>query len=261
MEKRSIQGLATILILCFHLFPFSVKGLWIGVDLFLLCSGYWIGNHDIDVSFYKNRWKQIYFPFVFFCFLAFFIKQWKVSKFISVLCFMDFFMKQEASFLWFCPFILICYGLAWILKKVNKYQIVIYSSLYLVLSFFISSSLLFHLYMFCLGTCFEKKYLFLLTGFSLVLFIFDTSTLWVFVPVLYGLVSFFPRVRVLEWISRYSLELYGFQMIIGYGIENYLLNSYSKLFSFFLTFLILLGISMLFQKGVKKNSMKKWQCH
>ncbi|MGM9947766.1 acyltransferase family protein [Floccifex sp.] len=252
MEKRSIQGLATIMILCFHLFPFPTKGLWIGVDLFLLCSGYWISNHDIDFSFYKNRWKQIYIPFVFFSILSFFVKQWSISKLLSILCFMDFFLKQETSFLWFCPFILICYGLAWILKKIKKYQIIIYTSIYLFLSFFISSSLLFHLYMFCLGTCFEKKNVSLLAGFSLLFFICGASTIWVFVPILYGLVSIFPRVKALEWVSMYSLELYGFQMTLGYGIENYLLNSCSKSFSFLFTCLILMGVSILFQKGLKK---------
>lgn len=129
--KRSLMGLAGILIVIFHFYmPLTDNSLeqtiyrasYLGVDLFFFLSAYSLGSKRIIKygEFILNRLVNVYLPFVFFSLIAFVYGGWKISKLFRVITGVEFFRKGGGSFLWFFPGIMLFYLFTPIIKKLKN---------------------------------------------------------------------------------------------------------------------------------------------
>lgn len=107
--KKSIMGLAALLIMIFHFYiPFSglkaelviYRAAYIGVDIFFFVSAYSLAQRD-RIEYWKfvgNRLLSIYIPFVLFAVVAGFYEKWKYPRFFKVISGIEFFKEEEAPF-------------------------------------------------------------------------------------------------------------------------------------------------------------------
>lgn len=129
--KKSIMGLAALLIMIFHFYiPFSglkaelviYRAAYIGVDIFFFVSAYSLAQRD-RIEYWKfvgNRLLSIYIPFVLFAVVANFYEKWKYPRFFKVIAGIEFFKRGGGSFLWFFVAIMLIYLIAPFLIKLKK---------------------------------------------------------------------------------------------------------------------------------------------
>lgn len=129
--KKSIMGLAALLIVIFHFYiPFSglkaelviYRAAYIGVDIFFFVSAYSLAQRD-KIEYWKfvgNRLLSIYLPFVLFAVVANFYEKWKYPRFFKVVFGIEFFKRGGGSFLWFFTAIMLIYLIAPLLVKLKK---------------------------------------------------------------------------------------------------------------------------------------------
>ena len=129
--KKSIMGLAALLIVIFHFYiPFSglkaelviYRAAYIGVDIFFFVSAYSLAQRD-KIEYWKfvgNRLLSIYLPFVLFAVVANFYGKWKYPRFFKVVSGIEFFKRGGGSFLWFFTAIMLIYLIAPLLVKLKK---------------------------------------------------------------------------------------------------------------------------------------------
>lgn len=104
--KKSIMGLAALLIMIFHFYiPFSglkaelviYRAAYIGVDIFFFVSAYSLAQRD-RIEYWKfvgNRLLSIYIPFVLFAVVANFYEKWKYPRFFKVIAGIEFFKRGD----------------------------------------------------------------------------------------------------------------------------------------------------------------------
>lgn len=118
--KKSLMGLAALLILMFHFnvpfikSPYEIafyKAGYIGVDLFFFVSAYSLGKRDKIKygSFILNRLMNTYLPFVVLTIIYAVFKQISVTRFFAIISGVEFFQRGGGSFLWFCIGIMLIY--------------------------------------------------------------------------------------------------------------------------------------------------------
>lgn len=138
-SKKSIMGIAAMLILIYHIFPlqqgggifntslkFIVSNAYIGVDIFFFLSAYMIYFSDTSKcwSFLKKKFKRIYPLFIFSCLIYFLMGKISFAKVIPTLFGIDLVKSGGGSFLWFLPAVFLLYIFApfylKLLKKVGN---------------------------------------------------------------------------------------------------------------------------------------------
>ena len=128
--KKSIMGLAALLILIFHFYiPFTgskvemimYRAAYIGVDIFFFVSAYSLAQREKITyqTFIRNRLLMIYLPFVMFALIANFYEKWKFPRFFKVVSGVEFFQKGGGAFLWFLVAIMLIYLIAPFLVKMK----------------------------------------------------------------------------------------------------------------------------------------------
>lgn len=121
--KKSIMGLAALLILIFHFYiPFTknavemtiYKAGYIGVDLFFFVSACSLGKQKKVAygSFLWNRINNTYVPFVILAVIGAVYKHWSPVQWLKVISGVEFFQRGGGAFLWFCIGIMLVYLLA-----------------------------------------------------------------------------------------------------------------------------------------------------
>ncbi len=117
--KKSLMGLAALLIVVFHFYiPFLgnqiemtlYRASYIGVDIFFFVSAYSLASRPMEwKAFLLNRLRYIYLPFVALAVLGAVYGKWTIARFFSVICGVEFFQKGGGSFLWFFIAIMLLY--------------------------------------------------------------------------------------------------------------------------------------------------------
>lgn len=121
--KKSLMGLAALLILIFHFYiTFTgtkleqsiYRAAYIGVDIFFFVSAYSLAKRGVAsyFSFIRNRFMSIYVPFILFSVVGAIYGKWAISRFFKVIVGIEFVTKGGGAFLWFFTAIMILYILA-----------------------------------------------------------------------------------------------------------------------------------------------------
>lgn len=121
--KKSLMGLAAILILLFHFWmpltasPIEVnlyRSTYWGVDIFFFVSAYSLSQrkHISWLQFVGNRLIYVYVPFAVMAVIAAIYKGWSFSKLVKTLVGVSFFKTGGGSFLWFAIAIMLIYLIA-----------------------------------------------------------------------------------------------------------------------------------------------------
>ena len=129
--KKSIMGLAALLIVFFHFYiPFTnhtaelviYRAAYIGVDLFFFVSVYSLAHREKTayLSFLGNRFLNVYVPFAVFAAIAGFYQKWQLSRFFKVISGVEFFERGGGSFLWFFVGIMFLYLIAPFLVELKR---------------------------------------------------------------------------------------------------------------------------------------------
>lgn len=130
--RSPIMGLATFLILLFHLMPiprgadtpstlarFIIMTAYIGVDMFFFMAAYMARFSDTKkyTAYIKRKFFNIYPLFILSCLLAASLGQLNWPKVLPTLIGLELFTKGGGSFLWFAPSIMIFYLLVPLYRK------------------------------------------------------------------------------------------------------------------------------------------------
>lgn len=129
--KKSIMGLAALLILVFHFYiPVGASALemyfyrsaYIGVDLFFFVSAYSLGSKkEIKyLSFIGNRLRYIYVPFLILTVIGALYKGWQMRRVFEIISGYEFYKRGGGAFLWFVTAIMILYLVAPLLVKLKN---------------------------------------------------------------------------------------------------------------------------------------------
>jgi len=299
--KKSIMGLAALLIFIFHFYiPFGnssiemslYKATYIGVDLFFFVSAYSLSLRKIDSywTFIKNRIIYVYVPFVCFSIISALYNGWTFIRLISVISGYEFFVKGGGAFLWFFSGIMLFYLVApFLLSLKYKYgaksiaiMCVIWAVLVAIMQYGLNYTKIFIL-LNRLPICFiglfyddirKIKFGKLLYPILAGLFIIGLLLVYKYgsiirvnkpiddfyyiiaLPLTLSIEAIMDTIstksnakyKLLESLGKFTLELYGLQMIFGFSIESYFVKNIAeyKQIAFVLTFLIILGMSILF---------------
>lgn len=303
--KKSIMGLAALLILVFHFYiPFGSSAveifLWrsayIGVDLFFFVSAYSLGRKD-NIRFWSflgNRLNYIYLPFVIMAIIAMLYNSWEFSRFLKVLTGIEFYQRGGGAFLWFVTAIMFFYLCAPALVKLKKrfgllalaMLMAAWAVIAVVFQYVLEVETIFiminRMPIFFIGFFYDdikklspKKFRLLIAcliyavGCLLVykwgttvrlLKPFQDMYYILAIPMVVGIVEFFEalasRVSIknvpLAFLGRFTLELYGLQMIFGYAIEMKLYKQLRNGFlAFLITAIILVALAFIFNLTMK----------
>lgn len=285
INKKFLQFLGAILIIIFHLWiklsssfleSFFVGIAYIGVDIFFLVSVCSLANKTIDYkSFIVNRFKTIYLKFVVFVLMAAIFTQ-KYSNIFNKLFFIELFTKGGGAFLWFIPAILIFYLVfPFFINWKNKYKSLIVLLGYVIAGVIITITkqnqlmivlnripLILMTYELCTREIKNQKILgiiFLVIGLVLLYFFgyspklnkpfYNFFYLFAGITVI-GIAMIIPKFKcpkVIEIIASSSLEIYAFQMIIGFNLAAFIFKHLNNaLLSNIITISIILIISIVF---------------
>lgn len=303
--KKSIMGLAALLILVFHFYiPFGSSALeiflwrsaYIGVDLFFFVSAYSLGRKD-NIRFWSflgNRLNYIYLPFVIMAIIAMLYNSWGFSRFLKVLTGIEFYQRGGGAFLWFVTAIMLFYLCAPALVKLKKrfgllalaMLMATWAVIAVVFQYMLEVETVFiminRMPIFFIGFFYDdikklspKKFRLLIAcliyavGCLLVykwgttvrlLKPFQDMYYILAIPMVVGIVEFFEalasRVSIknvpLAFLGRFTLELYGLQMIFGYAIEMKLYKQLRNGFlAFLITAIILVALAFIFNLTMK----------
>lgn len=126
-----IRIIAMIMIICCHVLQFygNFMAWWfnVGVQIFLLISGYLYGKKDIDnwILFVKKQYKKILLPYwiylVFITIIYFLIARNLLSCSIVFKAIVASDQYKGLEHLWFIPYILFCYFLTPFLNELKHY--------------------------------------------------------------------------------------------------------------------------------------------
>lgn len=303
--KKSIMGLAALLILVFHFYiplgtsnleMFFYRSAYIGVDLFFFVSAYSLGTREKIKygSFIGNRFYYIYFPFAIMALIATLYKKWSFGRFVKILTGVEFYKRGGGAFLWFVIAIMLLYLIAPLLVKLKtKFGIwalpmtlVGWLALAALFQYVLKTRTVFiminRLPIFLIGMFYEeyrkldwKKWK---LPVALVEFVVGCVLVYkwgttvrlskpffdmyyiVAIPMVVGIVGIFDALSELLAIrnvplmllGKITLELYGFQMIFGYDIEQKIFKlTKGKLLSFLATVFILIAVAALFNALMK----------
>lgn len=129
--KKSIMGLAALLILVFHFYipagtsaleTYFYRSAYIGVDLFFFVSAYSLGSRkEIKyLSFIGNRLRYIYVPFVIMTIIGMLYHDWEFKRVVDILSGVEFYERGGGAFLWFVTAIMIIYLAAPLFVKLKN---------------------------------------------------------------------------------------------------------------------------------------------
>lgn len=131
-SKRTIMGLAALMILIFHFYipvfrqyPYEKQMAslcFIGVDLFFLVSGASCSKAGRTKyhKFVLNRLVNVWLPFALFALVAAFYKSWSIGIYFENIFGIRLFTKGGGAFCWFFPGIMIFYILAPVFVKLKN---------------------------------------------------------------------------------------------------------------------------------------------
>lgn len=240
------------------------------------------------ISFIKNRIINIYIPFVIFSIIGMMYNKWPFSKFIDIITGKDFFERGGGAFLWYLTGVMIIYLITPVisyLKEKYKWKSFILLMIIWALGVFLIQNILNYkqifilvnrLPIFLIGFYFKevvnlklKKFEWL---FDIILLIIGGIIIYKYgtiirlnkpiidmyyllaIPLVIAVVRIFEyiynfiKIKPMETLGLYSLELYGLQMIFGYKIEIELYKLMNNGFlAFICTVSILFLASIIFQ--------------
>lgn len=121
--KRKLMGVAALLIIIFHFWmPLTTsvveasiyKCTYLGVDIFFLLSAYSLARREelIYGQFIRNRFKNVYLPYVVMAIICAVYKKWSIAQFLRVVSGIEFLNKGGGAFLWFAVAIMLLYIVA-----------------------------------------------------------------------------------------------------------------------------------------------------
>lgn len=262
---------------------------YIGVDIFFFLSAYGVslkGTGNIG-TFLASRLKKIYPKYLLLSIIAALYSGWKIVRLIKVLSGFELIVKGGGAFLWFIPAIILMYILlaAMDMTFSKKPWLTIVTVIFvwlivgLMLSMLTDYRAMFIVWnripIVVIGFC-QAKYVegkgknFVLAGLILLIVGGIITYNWGFreklsfpirdmfyvinIPLVLGIVLLADNIkenRLIRSFSKLSLEIYAFQMIVGYDICNFLLKNteIGAMGINLLTFLSVLIVSLVFQRG------------
>ena len=228
---------------------------YIGVDIFFFASAYSISNKEIEnyKKFIISRFIKIYIPFILFSIITAIYKNWNIKEFILTITSIDLFISGGGSFLWFLPAIMYIYLLLPIFNKFkNKIKYLISIIVWFILAIILTKTnnngiliLINRIPIILIATLLSEtnilnkinKYIYIIT--SILLFIIGNIIMYNFytlkleyihdinyiiaIPLIISIImllNIIPTNKIIDRISKYTLEMYAFQMIIGYDITS-----------------------------------------
>ncbi len=270
-SKRTIMGVAALLILIFHFYIPIFKGIqigrqiaslgFIGVDLFFFVSGISCGkkNDNKYLTFLVNRLISVWLPFATFSLVAAIYAHWAVKKYFLTVFGIELFTRGGSSFCWFLPGIMLFYIVAPFFSSLKRkwgmpafliplgIWLVTAVAIYIGNQFGIGNDailiLVNRLPIFILGMWFDKldfiprKLWILITAMGLTLgsavlyyccIVIRTndSKYLLAIPFVLGAAiaidklaqSYRLKIKPLQWLGGFTLELYALQMIFGFKL-------------------------------------------
>ena len=239
---------------------------FIGVDIFFFLSGYALGRPQVYRDFIKNRFTNIYLKFFIFSLIAAVISHWQPLYWLQVISGYNLLAKGGGAFLWFLPAIMLFYLIMPLYKHAAERRpaaaLLIAAAIWLAGAFIcnnIPQTAIFWLRIpiYLLGYhyarfCQSGRGLSLngqiaagvgLTSLGVVLancfclqrklqFPFTDSFYLAAIPLILGvilLLDLLPKSKITDIIGRASLEIYAVQMIFGYKLTGWLLNTTDNL--------------------------------
>lgn len=225
-----------------------------GVDIFFFVSAYSLADREINYpAFIWNRFTKIYLKFIFLAAVFAIYKQTGIADFLLTACGANLFIKGGGSFLWFAPAIMLVYlTYPWFTRWSCKYKGLIVLTLWALLGIAVSSLTDYRaIFIFwnripvILLGYYAKKMKFNLpkwTGFiifplgCLLLYFFGVkyplsspivdlhyTTPILFVPGLALLSGYVKNNKVIDFLSSFTFELYGIQVIFAVDLVTELL--------------------------------------
>lgn len=228
---------------------------YIGVDIFFFVSAFSISNKEIKNyrEFIFSRFKKIYIPFIIFGIINAIYNNWNIKKLILTVTSIDLFIRGGGSFLWFIPAIMYIYLLLPLINKIkNKKKCIILMVIWLLLALILTNTnntqlliLINRIPIILIAVLLSEtnilnkinKYIYLII--SIILFIIGIIIMYNFyalkikyiydinyiiaIPLIISIImllNILPTNKIIDKISRYTLEIYAFQMIIGSNIIN-----------------------------------------
>ena len=228
---------------------------YIGVDIFFFVSAFSISNKEIKnyKEFIFSRFKKIYIPFIIFSIINAIYKNWKLKKLLLTITSVDLFISGGGSFLWFIPAIMYIYLLLPLINKIkNKIKYIISIVVWLLLALILTNTnntqlliLINRIPIILIAMLLSEtnilnkinKYIYLVI--SIILFIIGTILMYNFytlkikyiydinyiiaIPLIISIImllDLIPTNKIIDIISKCTLEIYAFQMIIGPSIIN-----------------------------------------
>lgn len=228
---------------------------YIGVDIFFFASAYSISNKEIEnyKKFIISRFIKIYIPFILFSIITAIYKNWNIKEFILTITSIDLFISGGGSFLWFLPAIMYIYLLLPIFNKFkNKIKYLISIIVWFILAIILTKTnnngiliLINRIPIILIATLLSEtnilnkinKYIYIIT--SILLFIIGNIIMYnlytlkleyihdinyiIAIPLIISIImllNIIPTNKIIDRISKYTLEMYAFQMIIGYDITS-----------------------------------------
>ena len=228
---------------------------YIGVDIFFFVSAFSISNKEIKnyKEFIFSRFKKIYIPFIIFSIINAIYNNWKLKKLLLTITSVDLFISGGGSFLWFIPAIMYMYLLLPLINKIkNKIRYIISIVVWLLLALILTNTnnsqlliLINRIPIILIAMLLSEtnilnkinKYIYLVI--SIILFIIGTILMYNFytlkikyiydinyiiaIPLIISIImllNIIPTNKIIDKISKCTLEIYAFQMIIGPNIIN-----------------------------------------